>query len=78
MEMKGGEWREWAQHPKTRDFCKLLQESVREHQQGWLNRAYEADDHFRWAVINAAALASAGFAQQLILDINEAGEQGNV
>ena len=65
MELSGPEWEQWAGQEQTKEFLKFLEETVKQAQVDWLNRRYEDESPHKWAVLNAAALAVAGFAEEL-------------
>jgi hypothetical protein len=70
MEMAGPDWAEWARHPQTQAFKENLRETARQHQQDWLDGAYESDSTDTWIKNNAAAMAVAGYATRLAQDID--------
>ena len=69
MELKAKGMAEWARHPGTQRLLEVLKETVLEGQQSWLNRELERPAAHDWAVVNAAALAVAGYAEALRLEI---------
>jgi hypothetical protein len=63
---------------QTREFLHLLEATVRQAQQDWLNRVYEDPNPHAHAIKNAAALAVAGYVETLrneIINIQE--DDGN-
>jgi hypothetical protein len=71
--LTGPEWLEWKQYPQTKAFLLLLHQSVQETQEAWLNSEYIADDAFKSAILNEAALASAQAVSKVIYQIENAG-----
>jgi hypothetical protein len=59
-------WREWKSHPQTKAFLALLQQSVQDHQQAWLNNELMADTVEKTALLNAGALGSAQAIEQIV------------
>ncbi len=72
MQLKGPqEMQDWARHPGTLRLLEVLKETVLEGQQSWLNRELERPAAHDWAVVNSAALAVAGYAEALRLEIED-------
>ena len=74
MELNGPEWEQWAGQEQTKEFLKFLRGTVKQAQEDWLNRRYEDESPHKWAVLNAAALAVAGFAEEVSHTIENIGK----
>ena len=56
----------WKRQEMTQQFVSLLRSSVAEIQEGWLNKAYVAEEAHKSDVLNTAALATARTLQGII------------
>ena len=58
QKLAGTEWLEWAQHPKTQEFAKLLRAEVTEQQQEWgAGRFNKGRGPWEIALVNSVAQA---------------------
>ena len=56
----------WKRQEQTQQLLELLRQSVSEIQEGWLNKAYVAEEAHKSDVLNTAALATARTLQGII------------
>jgi hypothetical protein len=59
----------WKRQEQTQQLLELLRQSVSEIQEGWLNKAYVAEEAHKSDVLNTAALATARTLQEIIVTI---------